>query len=209
MRRFFTVASAVTAVTLVVVGCGSDSTSGGTSTGGTGGSSTGGSSTGGSSTGGSGGSTADGTCTAPQYADVTLIDFLSQAADKAKACAGDTDASNICSNDVSKAGANCGKSCLAAGDDAAQATCVEACINQNLPSGATPLSDSCLKCYSANVQCSKMNCLAPCLASPTGQDCAQCRVQKGCSSAFYDCSGLPVPTGLDLGPSSSAGAGGA
>jgi hypothetical protein len=201
MRRFFALTGAVTAAALWVVGCSSDSSSSGTSAGG--------SSTGGSSSGGSGGSSSDAKCSAPQYTDITVSDFLSQA-DASKACGSSTDATNVCDNDVSTAGATCGKSCLLmGGDDAAQASCVATCISQSLPSSATPFSDGCLSCYTADVQCARKQCFAQCATAPTSDGCLQCRIDMGCTSTFYDCSGLLVPTGLDLGAGASAGAGGA
>jgi hypothetical protein len=184
MRRFFTLASAVTAATLLVVGCGSDSATGGSNTGGNG---------------GSGGSASGAKCTAPQYTDVAVSDFLS-GADASKACAAAVDASNVCNNDISTIAATCGKSCLLmGGDDAAQASCVATCVDQGLPSSATPFSDGCMACYTADVECARKNCFAQCATAPTSQACAQCRIDMGCTPTFYDCSGLLVPTSLDLG----------
>lgn len=194
MHRFFSLACAVAAATSLVVACGSSDDSGSGNTGG-------------SSSAGAGGSSADQKCAAPAYADVAAQDFASKSV-SGKACSDDTDLTSLCQEDLAGLGASCGKTCLlqAGSDDAAQATCVAACINQGL---SKPLTDECMTCYTTDVQCARKECFGQCAVSPTSDACQQCRIDMGCLPAFYDCSGAPVPTGIDLGSGGSSGATGA
>jgi len=189
MHRFFSLACAVAAATSLVVACGSSDDSGSGNSGGSGG----------SAGSGTGGTSSDQKCAAPAYTDIPAQDFASKAT-AGKSCSGDADLAQLCAEDLAGLGASCGKTCLlqAGADDAAQATCVAACINQGLSS---PLSDGCMACYTADVQCARKQCLATCVAGPTSAACLQCRVEKGCLPTFYACSGAPVPTGIDLGAS--------
>jgi len=198
MHRFFSLACAVAAATSLVVACGSSDDSGSGNAGGSAGAGA-----------GAGGTTSAAQCAAPAYADVAAADFASKA-DTTKACAGDSDLADLCNQDLAGLGASCGKTCLlqAGSDDAAQATCVAACINQGLTSGATPLSDACMSCYTTDVQCARKECFGQCAVSPTSAGCQQCRIDMGCLPAFYQCSGAPVPSGIDLG-STNSGSGGA
>lgn len=191
MHRFFSLACAVAAATSLAVACGSSDDS---SSGNNGGSS------------GSGGSSSAAKCAAPAYADVASSDFASKA-DTSKACSGDSDLADLCNQDLAGLGASCGKTCLlqAKSDDASQAACVSACIDQGFSSGATPLSDGCMSCYTADVACARKNCLGPCATNPTSSTCQQCRIDMGCLPAFYDCSGAPVPAGIDLGSGNMTG----
>ncbi len=207
MHRFFSLACAVAAATSLVVACGSSDDSGPGSTAGSGNAAGSGNSAGagGSSAGGSTGSQ---TCAAPAYADVPASEFASKAV-AGKACSSDSDLTDLCNEDLAGLGASCGKTCLLqGGDDATQATCVAACIDQGLSAGATPPSDACMSCYTADVQCARKECLAQCLASPTSDTCTQCRIDMGCLQVFYDCSGAPLPTGLNLGAAGATGAAG-
>jgi hypothetical protein len=189
MHRFITLACAVAAATVVVVGCGSSGDD---------------SSPGGGGSGGSGGSASDAQC-AGAYSDRKASAFVA-ATTADKGCT--ADAATACSNDMTTVTGTCGKTCLvmAASDDDSQATCVAECINENLSTGSTPISDSCLACYTTDVACARHNCFAQCGIAPTSAGCAQCRVDMGCAAPFYACSGLPIPTGLTLG-NGAAGAG--
>jgi hypothetical protein len=203
MHRLITLACAVTAATLLVVGCGSSDDSGSSSNGG---STTGGSTTGGSATGGSGGGSSAAKCADPAYADVTASDFPSQTVG-GLACANASDAAGVCDNDLAAIGAGCGKTCLTQVGmaDATQAACVGTCINQMLLASSAPLADACLTCYTSDVACARKMCFAQCAFAPTSDACAQCRIDMGCTPTFYSCSGLPIPTGLDLGTGMGAG----
>ncbi|MEO8902174.1 MAG: hypothetical protein ABI488_09855 [Polyangiaceae bacterium] len=116
-------------------------------------------------------------------------------------CSSDDDLTNTCTNDLTTIAGTCGRSCLSVAAQDAAAACAANCINNNLPS---PFSESCMDCYTADIYCARTLCLGSCL-SPTSKACATCRVEKGCASSFYGCSGLPVPSGLDLGTGEGGG----
>lgn len=173
MRHFFAlVVSAATAACslLALVGCDSDSDGGGAN-------------------GGSAGSSTS-QCVA-NNAEFTPTEFLAQT-EEGKACSDASDASSVCAHDMPLIGGNCGKGCLGMGTDAEQADCVAACIQDELK--ADSLSDACLACYTADIECARKKCLVPCGLHPTGDDCAACRTENGCADAFYACSGLPEPS---------------
>jgi len=180
MRRVFmlVVAPAVAALALVLVGCGSDSDGGS-------------SNNGGSSGAAGGGSTSQ--CVA-NNAEFTHAQFLAQT-EPGKACSDASDASTVCASDMPLIGGTCGKGCLGMGDDAAQATCVADCIKTEIAkSKAAPLSDDCMACYTADVECARKNCLTACGLAPTSEACYTCRNDNGCVDEFYSCSGLPEPS---------------
>lgn len=139
------------------------------------------------------------------YSDLTSTDFDEQTT-SGKGCS--LDGASICSNDVTNLVGTCGKTCYlqAAKDDESQAACVAPCIMQAVTSPKA-LSDSCIACYVADVACARDLCFAQCGLTPGSADCATCRADNGCASEFYGCSGLPLPTGVDLG-GGSAGASG-
>ena len=186
MRSFITLLAAAGTAALLVVGCGSD----------------------GDSSPGSAGSSGVAMCVG-SYADFTPDAFLAKHTD-GLGCTAD-DASIVCSNDLVVYTGACGKGCLGMGDDAAQAVCVGKCLDGKL---SKPLTASCTTCYEADVECARKNCLFECGIDPTSDKCAVCRSTKGCAGAFYECSGLPAPTGSDdgaggsVGDDSAAGAGG-
>jgi len=191
MRGLFTLASAVTVATLWVVACSSSSDMGAANTGGSGAS-------GGS--GGSGGGAADVQCLG-SYADLTQSAFSAQLKSSGS-CISSSDATAICGNDVTKAAEDCGGSCFKTGGDAAaQDACTKTCLEMLTP---TP-SSACLDCYVADVGCARTNCLLSCGLTPTSQACADCRDQNGCVTAFYGCSGLPLPAGTAPGTAGASG----
>jgi hypothetical protein len=84
------------------------------------------------------------------------------------------------------------------GDDAAQAVCVAECIQAELAdSNSEPLSEACVACYTADIECARTNCLFPCGLDPAGEECFVCRGDNGCIDTFYACSGLPEPKAPD------------
>lgn len=183
MRRFFMFAVAATCAALSSMGCDSDDDSGSHNNGGSGG--------------------------APLAhcvginAEFTPSEFEMKSQDD-KACYGDV--STICANDLPKIGASCGAGCLGMGDDAQQAACIATCVNSALTDAkAKPLSEDCMGCYINDIACARDKCLMPCALNPGGEECALCRIEKGCVAAFYECSGLPVPSL----PSGAGGEGGA
>jgi hypothetical protein len=136
------------------------------------------------------------------YSDKTLEQLTTGA--KSGACTSATDLAAVCANDINGTASNCGLSCNSQpGDAGTKVACTVDCVKGHLN---PPPSDSCIGCYADSVACTFQFCLEPCLAGASDPACIACRVQHGCAGAFYNsCSGLPLPTGLDLG---SAGAGG-
>ncbi|HEY8943182.1 MAG TPA: hypothetical protein VIM73_02920, partial [Polyangiaceae bacterium] len=103
------------------------------------------------------------------------------------------DASAVCARDLNTEAAACGQDCFAEhGDDAAS---LAACALQCLKEGdeADP-ADACLGCYLASVECVRVECLEDCLGNAASEACITCRAEKGCTQAFYECSGLPAPS---------------
>lgn len=166
MRRFFMLTIAATTAVLSAIGCGSDSD------------------------GGNGGNTA--TQCLGNNAEFTPAEFLALT-EPGKGCSSESDVNTVCSNDMPLVAGTCGKGCLSMSD---QATCVAGCIQDAVTHGnSQPLSAACLTCYGTDVDCARTNCLSQCGLGPTSEACANCRVEKGCAEAFYNCSGLPEPTG--------------
>jgi hypothetical protein len=161
MRRFMTLLVVVTAATLSVGACSSDSDAGGGSAG-----------------------SANGQCKG-DYAALTQSELDAKVVSKG-GCAADVVV--ICGNDVTTAAEECGADCFMnmAADDATQDKCVSSCIG-----GGLPLSDSCLACYVSDVACARNNCKVICGIAPTSPNCLSCRVANGCTEAFFSCSGLP------------------
>ena len=190
MRRFITLLVAVTAATLSVGGCSSDSGGGGGTSG---------------EAGAAGEtSTADPQCVGSNSAYVAST-FLA-ASVSGKPCANHSDSATVCVNDMSSVAGDCGKSCLGMGDDAAQAVCVSDCINGgNLAEGTGPIGAACIDCYTADVECARKQCLTRCGLAPTSKDCEDCRYEKGCAPAFYACSGFPDPRATSGGGEGGAG----
>ncbi|HET9954922.1 MAG TPA: hypothetical protein VFQ61_10485 [Polyangiaceae bacterium] len=126
-------------------------------------------------------------CKSP-YAGATEAQL--KAATTSGACQGDTEA--ICKNDMITLAATCGVSCVQTSSDALeQAACTQSCMKMNAEPDP---SDACLTCYMLSVQCAATNCFAECAADGNTPTCQSCRVEKGCTDAFYTCSGLPEPT---------------
>ena len=127
-------------------------------------------------------------------AEFTAAEFAAQTVPR-KACSEASDVSLVCENDMPKLGGQCGKGCLGMGDDAAQAECVGGCIQEELlDSDSQPLSEDCLACYTADIECARKNCLVSCGLDPGSEGCFVCRTDNGCVDDFYACSGLPEPT---------------
>jgi hypothetical protein len=181
MRRISMFLVSVIAGALAVAGCGTDDDSGNQSA--------------------AGASGAAATQCVGAYSDFTSTKFDEQTT-SGKGCS--LDGASVCSNDVTGAVGTCGKTCYfnVAHDDETQAACVAPCIAQ-----AVTLSDSCISCYVEDVACARNLCFAQCGFTPGSPECAKCRADNGCASAFYGCSGLPLPTGVELG-GGSAGASG-
>jgi hypothetical protein len=185
MRRFSMFLISVTAGALALAGCGTDDDSG--------------------SPGAAGASGASAAQCVGTYVDLSSTQFNAQIS-SGKGCS--SDGASICSNDVTTIVGTCGAACYlqADQDDESQAACVAPCIKQKITSPKV-LSASCIDCYVEDVACARDLCFKECGVTPGSAECAQCRADNGCASAFYGCSGLPVPAGVDLG-GGNAGASG-
>lgn len=140
---------------------------------------------GGAGVGGVGGGSSDPACKYP-YTDLTKSTL--KAKTTSGKCESDTDA--ICGANLVAVTGQCGVACNAQSTDPATvAMCTKDCIQE----AVTPKpSDECTNCYVADVGCSIQSCLTDCAAGPTDA-CNACRLEKGCTAAFYECSGLPIP----------------
>jgi hypothetical protein len=59
------------------------------------------------------------------------------------------------------------------------------------------LTDACLHCYADSVGCTaESKCAIPCAVDALSQDCADCRIEVGCTPTFYTCTGLPTADDL-------------
>ena len=177
MRRFITLLVAVAAATLSVGGCSSDSAAGSTSMA------------------GGAGDSGDAQCVSVNAA-YTASAFLA-ATTKGGACDNATDAETSCVNNMAVVAGTCGKGCLGMGDNAGQAACVADCVNNqgNLAEGSGPISKDCMACYTADVQCARLQCFTQCGLGegPGSVACADCRYEMGCAQPFYACTGFPDP----------------
>jgi hypothetical protein len=155
-------------------------------------------------TGGGAGSGGAGTCKGV-YADKTQAELAAEAGDGA--CTSAADIAAVCANDINTVAASCGLSCFAqGGDEAAQLQCNTECVTAATdPDPSVP----CMGCYLQSVACVRENCVTQCVSDPTAPACIQCRLDEGCTGAFYnDCSGLPLPTGVELPQGGQGGGGG-
>ena len=180
MRHFSMFLASAIAGALAVAGCGTDDDSGNQS-----------------AAGASGAAGASAKQCVGTYSDFDSTKFDEQTT-SGKGCS--LDGASICNNDVTSLVGTCGKTCYlqAKQDDESQAACVAPCIQQAVTSPKA-LSDSCISCYVEDVACARGLCFAQCGLTPGSAACATCRADNGCASAFYGCSGLPLPTGVELG----------
>jgi|SRR6188768_123051 len=181
MRHFFTFVVSATMAALSLLGCSSDDDSGGSNNAGSGGS-------------------APTQCVGIN-AEFDSAEFLAQTA-PGKGCSSASDVSTVCANNMPVIVGTCGASCLNMSDEA---QCVAGCVEDGLSPKSEKLSQECLACYGADIECAKEHCLGPCGPAPASPSCAECRVNSGCAAAFYACSGLPVPGGSDGGGGDGGG----
>lgn len=133
------------------------------------------------------------------YAEETAATL--RAATTSGACATDTDA--VCGTNMVQVAGMCGVACNAQSTDLdTVAACTKECIQNEV---SPKPSDGCTGCYVASVGCSIINCATECAAGPTSP-CNDCRLAKGCTAAFYNCSGLPIPS-AGTGGNGSGGSG--
>jgi hypothetical protein len=97
-------------------------------------------------------------------------------------CQNETDCPSVSSGDARMAAGTCGQGCLGSSDK----ECAVKCITDK-----TGMTGDCATCYAQAVACATKECLVECVQDPESDGCKQCQVDKGCRSAFNDCSGLP------------------
>lgn len=67
------------------------------------------------------------------------------------------------------------------------------CIKKALTRGYPDLSSGCADCFVKAADCSKSNCIGPCLTSASSKGCIDC-VAKNCNSGLAACAGVsPLP----------------
>lgn len=76
---------------------------------------------------------------------------------------------------------DCGTQCLFAADPDA---CMQECMGAQ-----TPLSASCISCFSNQVDCVVDNCFFACAFFPESENCANC-VESNCLAPFQECAGI-------------------
>jgi hypothetical protein len=101
------------------------------------------------------------------------------------------DTAEVCARDLTTEAGEAGVNCFMMHTDDPQA--LGACVLDELKKAEMSPSDPCLTCYVVSVACVQQNCLEECLSEPNGQVCLGCRLEKGCTTGFLDCSGLPSP----------------
>ena len=84
---------------------------------------------------------------------------------------------------ASAAASKCGLGCLSKPDPNA---CTIDCM---LGAEKVALSKPCAGCYGSIVVCTIKNCVSKCVADPSATICTDCQKEKGCSDAFYSCTG--------------------
>lgn len=84
---------------------------------------------------------------------------------------------------ASDAASECGLGCLNAPDP--KQCAIDCMLNDK---GIT-LSDPCAGCYGQIVLCTIQECAAQCIADSSAPVCTDCQDDKGCTPAFYECTG--------------------
>lgn len=84
---------------------------------------------------------------------------------------------------ASKAAGECGLGCLNSPDPK---ECSVKCMKDDK---GVKLSDPCAGCYGDIVLCTIQNCAAKCIADSSAKICTDCQTEKGCTDAFYKCTG--------------------
>lgn len=165
MKQIFTALAIVTVASLSLAGCGDDDDSSGN---------TAGSSNAGAPSNPEGGSPSNTEGGAPASGNVMCDPTVNGV------CQNDTDCPSVASGMARQAAGDCGLQCLGM-----EASCAIDCIV-----AATTMTNECASCYAGVVACATKNCLSQCGADPTSDDCKACQVEKGCRTAFDECSGL-------------------
>jgi hypothetical protein len=134
------------------------------------------------------------------YASIDSEQFAASA-NSTGACFNESDLLVACVVDLSSIVGGCGLSCFGMNMNATPeelGACTATCV-KNSPATVTDPSDQCLDCYVQSVGCTLAMCKNDCLGGASSPSCVQCRATKGCTSAFFTCSGLPVPPTPDGG----------
>ncbi len=136
------------------------------------------------------------------YDGFTGEDIKAMAASEG-ACISDTDIAETCVVNPSTPAGMAGASCFLGSkrEEELRVCTIEGDATlgvMGLRDFAPNLSDGCLRCYAEAVGCSaEMGCGVPCAQDPNSEACITCRAEKGCTSGFYECSGLPAPEELN------------
>lgn len=115
------------------------------------------------------------------------------------ACATGAQVVELCQVNPAAQAATAGQTCFLngqSGDDLIECVVEGGFGTDGVRDVAPSLNDACLACYADAVRCSAENCLLSCAQNPNGAACIACRDDAGCTSDFYDCSGLPAPEDL-------------
>jgi hypothetical protein len=172
-------------------GSGTSSTTGASSSGLGGSGGAGGGSASSSTGGGAGGASivcfVDGICAFGATEDCTCSDCagLGICSGVGSGCTDAADAAIFQSKDVKGIAQSCGTQQL--GQQPATGACIKA---------QTGLSDACVQCFVADIQCVVGQCISQCLSS---MDACVCCDNARCQPAFVACSGRPLPPPPDGG----------
>jgi hypothetical protein len=109
-------------------------------------------------------------------------------------CQNDMDCPFVVDGSARKTAQACGQECVLSGST--DENCGRDCILNGSDAGSPAIkgidmSSECAQCYADIVACTAANCLGQCLQAPDSAACKTCQEEKGCRSAFDDCSGLP------------------
>lgn len=178
MKRILAALTLLTVASLGAVGCGDDDDS----TSNTGGSS----STGGEPSSSNGG--------APTGEGGSAFQNVMCDATADGVCQNEMDCPFVVDGSARTTAQACGQECVLSGST--DENCGRDCILNGSDKGSTPIkgidiSSDCAQCYADIVACTAKNCLGQCLQHPDSAECKTCQDEKGCRSAFNDCSGLP------------------
>jgi hypothetical protein len=126
----------------------------------------------------------------PSYGGLTRGELAAGTA-ASGACATPDDLDWVCTGNVRALAGACSLSCVGM---ATLQSCTEACLGVQ-----TQLTQGCRSCYAAAALCTLTVCLTDCVTDPAAARCVQCQLDKGCTSAFRQCSGLPALPARDAG----------
>lgn len=118
---------------------------------------------------------------------------LGSAVSATGACTSSSDLDAVCTEDLRTISGTCALTdCISLLSNPTELQgCMQTCVDA---ATAIDPSPACTDCYTATVLCTAQNCLTDCTADSNSVACQTCQYTKGCTSAFFACSGLPLPT---------------